>query len=439
MKSSTEYEKAVLACCIKQPNIILAIKNALKPDSFTSLELGTVWHCLTSFYEKASGVDSSMVVAGIASEIARKNLYGTVKPETLTELSLMEVSPENVNTYLKPIRHAYNIKQTKLLNEKLSCVLNTGECSINTIQQIVREFSNISVSEDINEPQNLIEIIDADIASKIDAINSPDTKRKFWKVGFPSLEKYLRFLPKNIYCIAGRPGSGKSTFMRAMAYQQAYKKKYRILIFSLEMSKDEFEACFACARAGVTFDAYSDMTEDLQIKILEEFRTHLVRNNVELIIDDSAMEVNEIVSKTIRLHRERELDIVYIDYLQLMFLDSMRVEEGVNENMLITSILRILKRLSKTINRPIVFLSQLSRKVEERDNKRPQLADLRSSGSIEQDATAVLFLYRDEYYNKNTLKKGIAEIILAKNRMGKSNASIELKFEGEFGRFNEKN
>lgn len=439
MNYSTENEKAIISCCIKKPNLILAIKNVLPPESFNNLELGAIWNCLVSYYDKASGVDSSMMIAGIASESNKKNLYGIIKQETLTSITMMDVTPENINTYLKPVRNSYQIRQTKSLNTELTYLLGSGECSLNSIKKIIKKFSNIETSEDVNEPQSLVNIIDSDIATKIDAINSPDVKRKYWNLGYPSLEKYLRLLPKNIYCIAGRPGSGKSTFMRAIAYQQAYKKKYKILIFSLEMSKDELLACFACARCGMTFDTYSLMAENLQIKILEEFKTHLVRNKIEIIIDDTAMEINDIVAKTTRLHREIGLDVVYIDYLQLMFLDTMRVEEGVNENLLITSLLKILKKLSKDLARPIVFLSQLSRKVEEREDKHPMLSDLRSSGSIEQDSTAVLFLYRDEYYYpKNTKKKGIAEITFGKNRMGKSNASIELMFNGEYGRFNEK-
>lgn len=241
--------------------------------------------------------------------------------------------------------------------------------------------------------------------------------------------------PSKLYLLENCIPTHNTTLARALIYSMAYRMQYKILFFSLEMGKEEIEIGFTCSRHSISFSEYIKKTDDEQIAYKNDFRQHLIDKNIDITIDDETMDCDAIINHIIRINDEKGLDIIFVDYLQLIMVNGMRLEEGANENLLITVIMRKLKACAKHIRKPIVVLSQLSRKVEERENKIPLLSDLRSSGSIEQDCTGIMFVYRDEYYKGTRTpeaKKGKIDLIIGKNRWGKV-GSLEFNFKGEYG------
>ncbi|MFZ5596008.1 MAG: replicative DNA helicase [Bacillota bacterium] len=234
----------------------------------------------------------------------------------------------------------------------------------------------------------------------------------------------------DLIIVAGRPAMGKTSFGLTVAHQAALKSGVPTAVFSLEMSRDQLVQRVLCAEAMVDMQKVrnGNLTE-LDWNKLAGAAARLSR--APLYIDDSAgLSVRQVRAKARRLKSEKGLGLIVVDYLQLMQ-GSSRSENRQQE---IAEISRSLKAVAKDLNVPVIALAQLSRSVEQREKKRPIMSDLRESGSLEQDADIVMFIYRDEYYNKDTEKKGIAEIIVAKQRNGPT-GTVELVFLKEYTRF----
>lgn len=233
--------------------------------------------------------------------------------------------------------------------------------------------------------------------------------------GFHDLDALTSgFQESDLIIIAGRPSMGKTSFALNIARNAAVEKNIPVAIFSLEMSKEQIAIRMLCSEGRI--DAHK-----LRGGFLSESdwprltRAAGTLSEVPIFIDDSAgINVLEMRAKARRLKKDQKLGLIIVDYLQLMK-EKGRAESREQE---ISSISRSLKALAKELSIPVIALSQLNRKVEDRQNKRPQLADLRESGAIEQDADVIIFIYRDEVYNENSPDKGIAEIIIGKQRNG---------------------
>lgn len=250
--------------------------------------------------------------------------------------------------------------------------------------------------------------------------------------GFTDLDEMTRGLvPSNLIIIAGRPGMGKTSLALNIAEHVAIREKRAVGLFSLEMSNHELALRVISSESGVPFGPMRSghLSQRQWNKVVETVRT---ASSAALFIDDSANPTMlEIASKARRLKAEQDLGLIIVDYLQLMQAGG-RYE---NRNLEISAITRGLKQLAKELNLPVIALSQLSRNPERRgSDRRPQLADLRESGAIEQDADLVAFIYRDEVYNPETEDEGIAEIIIAKHRNG-ATGTVRLVFIGENTRF----
>lgn len=234
------------------------------------------------------------------------------------------------------------------------------------------------------------------------------------------------FYPGQFILIAARPGMGKTVLGTNIAEGLA-DRGTPAAIFSLEMTKEELALRSLSRATGLSTQVLR--TGKLTQEQYHRYRQASIRSDRPLYVDDRPMTIHEIRSRALRLRRKHDVELLVIDYLQLIVpprIDSREQQIGV--------ISRSLKALAKELRIPVVALSQLSRGVESRDNKRPQLADLRDSGSLEQDADQVFFIYRDEYYNADSEQKGLAELHLAKNRMGPSGV-VRLKYAGERSAF----
>lgn len=236
--------------------------------------------------------------------------------------------------------------------------------------------------------------------------------------------------PSDLVIIAARPAMGKTAFALNIAANVAFKQRKPVAIFSLEMSKEQLINRMFSLQSGVDAQKLRvGNLEEADWENLIEAATDIGQSN--LIIDDTpSISVQTLRSKCRKFKLEHGLSMIIIDYLQLMS-SSSRSESRQQE---ISEISRSLKEVARELNVPVLALSQLSRSVEKRDDKRPMMSDLRESGGIEQDADVIMFIYRDDYYNHDTEKKGISEIIIGKQRHG-SVGTVELGWKAELTKF----
>jgi replicative DNA helicase len=249
--------------------------------------------------------------------------------------------------------------------------------------------------------------------------------------GFTDLDHMLAGLqPADLIIVAGRPAMGKSSLALSLAEHVAVHQRLPVAIFSLEMSKEHLVQRLLCSHARINaHNVRTGMLSTSDWPKLTQAAGKLAE--APIFIDDSpGLTPMELRARARRLKREKGLGLILIDYLQLMeSADS--VENRATE---ISNITRALKGLAKELNVPVIAMSQLNRSVESRNDKRPVMSDLRESGAIEQDADVILFIYRDEVYNKDSAEKGTAEIIVAKQRNGPT-GEVKLTFLGEYTRF----
>jgi replicative DNA helicase len=249
--------------------------------------------------------------------------------------------------------------------------------------------------------------------------------------GFYDLDyKTAGLQPSDLILVAARPSMGKTAFVLNVAEHVALRSNVTTAIFSLEMSKDQLVKRILSMHSKVDSQAIrsGDLSDDDWLKLVESARTI---GNSNLIIDDtSSISISELRSKCRKFKLEHNLGLVIIDYLQLMS-GSKKSESRQQE---ISEISRSLKALAREINAPVVALSQLSRAVEQRPDKRPMLSDLRESGAIEQDADVVMFIYRDDYYNHDSEDAGISEIIIGKQRNGPT-GTVKLAWLSQYTKF----
>lgn len=271
--------------------------------------------------------------------------------------------------------------------------------------------------------------------SKIDFLYGNKGQITGIPTSFSDLDKLTSGLqPSDLILVAARPSMGKTAFTLNIAANVALKAKKSVAFFSLEMSKSQLVQRMLCSEGGID-------SQKLRIGDIgdEEWNRLLAAGGMisqaPIYIDDTTnIQVNELRSKARRLKAQHGLDLIIIDYLQLMQ-GSGSKKNADNRQAEIAEISRSLKGLARELNVPVIALSQLSRSVESRQIKRPMLSDLRESGSLEQDADIVMFLYREDYYDPETAEKNITEVIIAKHRNGPVD-TVKLYFQKEFTRFN---
>lgn len=251
--------------------------------------------------------------------------------------------------------------------------------------------------------------------------------------GFPDLdEKIAGLKPGHLIIVGGRPGMGKTTFALNIADHAAIDLRVPVLVFSLEMERDELAMRTLSSRGDIDFEKLRIGNLD-QLDFNNRARVGGELRRAPIAIDDTpGMTPTEMRARARRFKAKHGLGLIVVDYLQLMSVGGKR--QGANRESEISECSRSLKALAKELGVPVIALTQLSRSVESRENKRPHMSDTRESGAIEQDADLMLLIYRDDYYDKKSPHAGIAEVIIAKQRGGKE-GTVELSFEGQFCRF----
>lgn len=431
LPSAIEMEKKLLsAMMLKDGAVIPTIANMLTEEDFYREENRIVFRALLTVYNRGTPPDMLLV----EDELIRTNELDRVSRRYLFSLIDLEFSTARAEAYAAVIRTKAILR--RLINAGLE-IADEAYDERRDVEDVLDEAEKKILSVTNTNNQTGFEKVSSVLQRSFERIqhihNHPDEMAGV-TTGLVDLNRVTNGLQKSdLILLAARPSMGKTALALNIAVNAAIRKKV-VALFSLEMSKTQIGNRILSTESKVnsqylTTGNFSD--DDMQdlLQALGEL------SPLKLFIDDTAsITLLELRSKVRRLKHEHGLDLIVIDYLQLMQGGRSRLSEQ-NRQQEISEISRSLKALARELNVPVLALSQLSRNVEMRADKKPQLSDLRESGSLEQDADIVMFLYRDEYYNRdNTDNQNIAELIIAKNRNGPT-TSIRLQFNKEIMHF----
>ena len=350
----------------------------------------------------------------------------------LLQLAQIVPSVSNVETYAGIVRDKYDIRTLiTTARDILEEASEGGDDAATLLDSAEQRIFDIRRGKNMQGLQRINEVI-IETFDRLDLLNSPDSDQfKSISTGIRDLDETITGLNRSdLILLAARPGMGKTSFALNIANHVAVKEKKRVAFFSLEMTKEQLASRMLSTEGevGGTKLRTGKLTEDEWVRLIEAGD---ILSKTQIYFDDTpGITVPEMKAK---LRRLKDVDLVIIDYLQLMS-GAKRIDNRVQE---ISEITRNLKIMAKEINVPVITLSQLSRASEQRTEHRPVLSDLRDSGSIEQDADIVLFLYRPDYYNTDDAPsddKNSGECIVSKNRHGEAR-TVQLHWQGEFMRF----
>ncbi|MGN0566715.1 MAG: replicative DNA helicase [Candidatus Limousia pullorum] len=435
MPYSPEAEQAVLGAVIMEPDCLNRIVGILtKPEYFHLSLHRTIYSAMLSMYTQGKTVDYVTLMEALRMD---KNFDETSGKAYIVRLAENCPAVSNVDIYAKIVREKYDVRS--LINAAREIIDeasgNEYEPSI-LLDSAEQKIFDIRKGKTVDGLERLNEVI-LKTFDRLDLLNSDDDdSMKPIPSGIGDLDRVITGLNRSdLILLAARPGMGKTSFALNIAKNVACIAKKRVAFFSLEMTKEQLASRLLSTEAlvGGTKLRTGKLNEDEWQRLISAGD---VLSKTEIYLDDTpGITVPEIKAK---LRRLKNVDLVIIDYLQLMS-SGRRIDNRVQE---ISEITRNLKIMAKEINVPLITLSQLSRASEQRSEHKPQLSDLRDSGSIEQDADIVLFLYREGYYEdkskeaqaQSNVDRNSGECIVAKNRHGET-TSVKLHWQGEFMRF----
>lgn len=423
-----EAEKSVIGSMLMDKDAIVTASELLTKGDFYRELYGVLFDAMVDLYNNAKAVDPVTLKAKLAEMDV---------PESISSMEYMVdiMSSEYISTSVKD--YATIVRDNSILRRLIKCndeinnqCYNPKSSTDEILADAEKRIFNIVSTRGGSDYVPIRQIV-VDALERLSVVSKNKGVVTGVATGFSDLDyKTAGFQPSDLVLIAARPSMGKTAFVLNIAQHICFRDKKCAAIFSLEMSKDQLINRLLSLQSGVNSQAIRTATmTDPEWESIIEGAEVIARSR--LIIDDTpGISISELRSKCRRYHQEHELSIIIIDYLQLMT-GRGRVDSRQQE---ISEISRSLKALARELNVPVVALSQLSRAVEKRDDHRPMLSDLRESGAIEQDADVVMFLYRDDYYHKESEKKGIAEIIIAKQRNGPI-GTVELVWLPEYTKF----
>ena len=426
---NVEAEQAVLAGILINNDAMNQIVDVLSQEDFYREAHAHLYEGMTELYNNNEPID----LITLSHHLKEKNVLDKVGgPEYLT--SLVDV----VSTSAGILYHAQIIRDLSVRRRLISqCSVISDACFQNwqpTDELLdMAEQSIFDIAEDkIGETFAPLHDVIKDSFKKLESVAEREGYITGVPTGFKDFDRYTAGLqPSDLVILAGRPSMGKTALALNIGYNASLETRKGVAVFSLEMSKMQLGLRLLGFHAGIDATRLrTGFLRDTDWQTLMDSANHL--SELPMFIDDTSyLSVLEMKAKCRRLTKKSELTMVIVDYLQLI--QGRRSAES--RQMEISEISRSLKALAKDLNVPVVALSQLNRKVEDRPNKRPQLADLRESGAIEQDADVIAFIYRDELYHPTTEEnRNLAEVIVAKQRNGPTGA-FKLSFQKELTRF----
>lgn len=425
-----EAEQAVIGSMLVNPDTVPTVLETLKPEHFYKQAHKLVFQSIIELFNDNEPIDIVTVSESLRDIDKLESIGGRVY---INDLALNIVTTANVEYHAKKVLEKSVLRD--LIKAGTSIVSEAYEetnidKALDFAEKIVFELGQRRDATELTPIRDIV----TDSFNQIEERYENKDELLGTSSGFYDLDSMTAgFQKSDLIILAARPSMGKTAFALNIGAEVAVRHDTPVAIFSLEMSKEQLVQRLLCAEAEI--DAQRIRTGHMQMDDWTKLSTAMARlAPAGIYIDDTpAISVMEVRSKARKLKYERpNLGMILIDYLQLMEGDSRARGDRVQE---ISTISRGLKALAREINVPVIALSQLSRAVEQRQNKKPMLSDLRESGSIEQDADLVMFIYRDEYYHPELIeKKGEAEIIVAKQRNGPV-GSINLHFQPNITRF----
>ncbi len=423
-----EAEVSLLGSILIEDEVITLIADKISSSDFYEKRHGTIYSAMLRLYEQHKPVDLLTLSSALKDSNDLENVGGS---SYLTELTNAVPTAAHAEHYADLV--AEKATRRKLIKASEDIVNLSFSDSVTSVQEILEEAEKrlFSVSQRTTK-QDLVSIeqILAEGFDRLDELHKNKGRLRGVRTGWTDLDNKTAGLQRSdLIILAARPAMGKTTFVGNLVQNVATIEKQPVLFFSLEMSKDQLVDRMLAAESGV--DAWNIRTGNLTDEDFERLGAAMGElSEAPIYIDDTpGITVLEMRTKARREAQKHPLGLIVIDYLQLMSGsrggggDFNRVQE-------VSEISRGLKLIARELNVPVIALSQLSRSVESRNPQIPQLADLRESGSIEQDADIVAFLYREDYYNPDTDRQHITDLILAKHRNGPT-GRIELYFHPE--------
>jgi replicative DNA helicase len=427
---SVEGEEAVLGSLLIDPDAIIRLATILRPEDFYREKHGWIYDCILALHERREPVDFLTV----CDELDRREQLDEVGGAAFITM-LVNAVPTSIHAeyYARIVERAATRRR---LIDAAGQIAGLAYQEADDVEEVVDHAEQIlfGVSERrISRELVPIRQVVSDYYDRIEYLTRHQGELIGIPTGFTDIDKLLGGLQRSdMVILAARPSVGKTSLALSIAHNAAKMYGQRVAFFSLEMADEQVVQRLISAETGI------DSQRLRRGKIADDEWSRFVKAasdlaEIHFFIDDTpGISALELRTKARRVHAEVGIDLIVVDYLQLMRGD-IRAENRVQE---ISAISRALKALARELNVPVLALSQLSRGVESRTDKRPILSDLRESGALEQDADVVIFIYRDEMYNENTERKNIADIIVAKHRNGPTGA-VALYFKKELAQFRE--
>lgn len=435
MPFNLEAEQSVLGCVLVEPTTMEEVVAQINADCFYLPQHRAIFSAMMLMYTNSKAIDPVI----ISDTLTKEGLYDTAGGrDYLLQLAQSVPSTANVEYYARIVKEQYYLRMLVNVSTEIIEQATGGEADASLIlDSAEQKIYNIRQGKEKNGPVKVSEVIVNDVYNKLTLITGEDKEKyKGIPTGFGMLDKYITGLNRSdLILIGARPAMGKTSFALNLAQNITMGARKKCVVFSLEMTKEQLAERLLSAQAGVESQKLKtgELTNDEWVRLGNAAGQF---SDVELYLDDtSSITVPEIKS---RVRRMRNVDCIIIDYLGLIS-SAVKKENRVQE---VSEITRNLKMMAKDLNIPVICCAQLSRGTEGHGkNHKPQLADLRESGSIEQDADIVMFLYREDYYRNDVsedkqddIDANKTELIVAKNRHG-ATGTIEMTFDKEFTRF----
>lgn len=425
---SVDVEASLLGCILIDPDAIVKIADSIKPIDFYDSRHRLIYEAAARLYEQHTPIDVITLSEELRSDGSLLDVGGAAY---ITELTNSVPTATHVEQYAA-------IVSSKSVRRRLiaasSEIAQIGHDERRTVAELVEEaeaklfeVSKQHIKNDIISVEDIL----TDSFERLDSLHKDKGAVRGVPTGYKDLDNLLAgFQRSDLIILAARPSMGKTAFSLSLAQNIAIQAKQAVLVFSLEMSKEQLVDRLLASEAGV--NSWNLRTGNLSDTDFEKIGHAMgVLSEAQLYIDDTpGITVNELRTKARREAHKHPLGLVIVDYLQLMS-GGARFSGSDNRVQEVSEISRGLKGIARELNVPVLALSQLSRSVESRSPQIPQLADLRESGSIEQDADVVAFLYRDDYYNpEDSDKPNILDVLIRKHRNGPT-GKVELFFDRE--------
>ncbi|MEX1029023.1 MAG: replicative DNA helicase [Paenibacillaceae bacterium] len=425
---SIEAEQAVLGAILIDGEALLTVMERLTPEDFYRAAHQRIYEAMLRLNDENEPIDLITLTTDLQNHKLLEEVGGV---GYLTELANAVPTASNVGYYAEILEEKAMLRR---LIRAATQIVSSGYASAEDVNQLISDAEQKILEISNRRGDGFISIRDVlmEVFERVEFLFNHKGGTTGIASGFPDLDKMTSGFQRNdLIIVAARPSVGKTAFALNIAQNVGVRAKESVAIFSLEMSASQLVQRMICAEANV--DAGRMRTGFLESDDWEKLTMAIGSlSEAEIYIDDSpSITVADIRAKCRRLKKERGLGMIVIDYLQLIH---GRSGGGDNRQQEVSEISRTLKAIARELEVPVIALSQLSRGVEQRQDKRPMMSDLRESGSIEQDADIVAFLYRDDYYNPETEKKNIIEIIISKQRNGPT-GTVELVFLKNFNKF----